>query len=103
MLFFMVGVTYAQQQRTGIGSVATNIMSPVNVFSDFVNSACLVIGGAFIFASIIKYFEHRRSPMMVPMSTVVFLFIAGLALLALPLLAFVTEGGVPYSLFKRSR
>jgi len=99
LFFLLVEPSYAIY-RPGLGDVATNILSPVSVFSDFVNSACIVIGGAFCFASIIKYFEHRRSPTMVPLSTVIFLLIAGLLLLALPILSFVTEGGIPYTLYK---
>jgi hypothetical protein len=86
------------QPRSGVGGVATNIMDPVSVFSGFVNSGCLVIGGGFLFATILKYIEHRRSPTMVPLSTVIFLLIAGLVLVLLPLLSFVTEGGIPYTL-----
>ncbi|HEX4045820.1 MAG TPA: hypothetical protein VHZ76_09165 [Gammaproteobacteria bacterium] len=85
----------------GAGGVADNIMQPVSLFSDFIQSACLVIGGSFVFASLVKYFEHRRSPLMVPISTVVFLLIAGLVLLALPLLAFFMENGMEHSLFRR--
>ncbi|EKD69990.1 MAG: hypothetical protein ACD_46C00682G0002 [uncultured bacterium] len=85
---------------TGFGEVAQNLMSPVGLMSDFVYSGCLIVGGSFIFAAIIKYFEHRNSPLMVPISTVVFLFIAGLALLALPLLSLIDANAMKYSLFQ---
>lgn len=75
---------------TGLGEVANNLMEPVDVLSSFVNTACFAIGGAFLFTSIIKYFEHRRSPLLVPISTVVFLVIAGLILIALPFLPYLT-------------
>lgn len=81
----------------GIGGMATNMMGSVNLVSDFVYSACVVIGGSFLFAAIIKYFEHRRSPLMVPISTVVFLVIAGILLLLLPLLSWIYSEAVPYS------
>lgn len=73
-----------QASAEGLGKVAQNMLAPVSVMSDFVQAACFVIGGSFLFASIIKYIEHRRSPLMVPISTVVFLVVAGLALIALP-------------------
>lgn len=82
---------FAAQNPQGIGRVANSIMDPVNVVTDFVHSACLLLGGAFVFASIIKYFEHRRSPTMVTLSTVVFLFLAGILLLCLPLIAYLTR------------
>lgn len=85
---------------TGLGGVASNVLEPVGLFSDFVSTACFAIGAAFLFASMIKYREHRVSPLMVPISTVVFLLIAGIVLVALPFLALVAEGGVRYSLFR---
>ena len=98
---FLMSQAHAVNQRpTGIGGVARNLMDPVTVFSDFVYTGCIVIGGSFVFASIIKYFEHRRSPLMVPMSTVVFLLIAGGLLLALPFLAYLDSSGIRYTLFR---
>lgn len=85
----------------GLGGVASNIMEPVGLFNDMIDTACFVIGGAFLFATIIKYFEHRRSPLMVPISTVIFLLIAGLILIGLPFLSYVVNGSVQYSLFSR--
>lgn len=82
----------------GIGEVAENLLQPVDLMADFVHSACFLIGFSFLFATVVKYFEHRRSPLMVPISTVVFLLIAGIALILLPFLANFTEGGVHYSL-----
>lgn len=98
--FVIVQAHAINQRPTGIGGVARNLMDPVTVFSDFVYTACIVIGGSFVFAAIIKYFEHRRSPLMVPMSTVVFLLIAGALLLALPFLAYLDSSGIRYTLFR---
>lgn len=67
-----------------LGGVANNLMAPVSLLSNFITSACFLIGGSFLFASLIKYIEHRRSPTMVPISTVVFLIIAGLLLIIIP-------------------
>ncbi len=101
LLLFMVPITVAiAKQAPGLGSVAQNILEPVGIVSDFLHTACIVIGASFLFASIIKYIEHRRSPLMVPISTVVFLLIAGLALVLFPFLGKLTQGGVPYSLMK---
>jgi hypothetical protein len=89
------------ESNPGLGGVAQNLMEPVGFFSDFIQSGCFLIGGSFVFASIIKYFEHRRSPLMVPISTVVFLLIAGIILILLPLLSLITEHGVPYAFFAK--
>jgi hypothetical protein len=82
--FFAATIVLAARDAGGLGSMARNIMEPVGLLSDFVTAACLIIGGSFLFASIIKYKEHRRSPLMVPISTVIFLVVAGLALIGLP-------------------
>lgn len=81
--FFAVDLAFAARP-VGFGSVAQNMLEPVSVLADFVSAACFIIGGSFIFASIIKYIEHRRSPLMVPISTVIFLVIAGSLLIGLP-------------------
>lgn len=101
MLILMTfpAIIFAQNQ-TGLGGVAVNLLSPVTFFSDFVDTGCIVIGIAFLFAAVIKYVEHRRSPLMVPISTVIFLLIAGIILIVLPLLPYLTGQGIPYSLFK---
>jgi len=72
------------EKPTGIGGMAKNMLDPVFLLSDFVSAACFLIGGSFLFASIIKYIEHRRSPLMIPISTVVSLLIGGLLLIGLP-------------------
>jgi hypothetical protein len=99
LLLLFPGIIFAYQ-GTGLGGVARNMMEPVTLFSDFVDTGCLVIGVGFLFASIVKYVEHRRSPLMVPISTVVFLLIAGTILVVLPFLPDLTGYGVPYRLIK---
>ncbi|VVC76240.1 hypothetical protein AQUSIP_15460 [Aquicella siphonis] len=106
--YFIVGIIVLSMvpsvalaaKSLGLGTVASNLMDPVSVMADFLHSACVLVGGAFLFASIIKYFEHRRSPTMVPMSTVVFLLIAGLVLVSLPLINYVSTNGFPYTLIR---
>jgi hypothetical protein len=97
LLFFPL-LTLAAKQATGLGMVAQNMLEPVGLMSDFVHSACFLIGGSFIFASIVKYIEHRRSPLMVPISTVIFLLIAGIVLVLLPFTSHFAPAGVHYSL-----
>lgn len=88
------------EKRVGMGGVATSLMEPVSVVSDFIHSGCLVLGISFVFASVVKYFEHRRSPLMVPISTIVFLLIAGIILLLLPVLSYLNSNAIPYSFFR---
>lgn len=78
-----------------LGGVAHNIIEPMGVVGDFIHTACFVLGGAFIFTSIIKYFEYKKSPLMTPLSTVVFLIIAGIILIDIPLISHFTDTGLP--------
>ncbi len=82
----------------GAGKVAENLLGPLGLLSDLISTLAFVIGASFLFASLIKYIEHRRSPLMVPISTVVYLFFVGLLLLLLPFVSYITESGLPYSL-----
>ncbi len=84
----------SSHQVLGIGGVAENLLQPVSLASSFVNTACYVIGASFIFASIIKYFEHRRSPLMVTLGTVLFLFFSGVVLVLLPLITYYSGVGI---------
>lgn len=84
----------------GLGGVAQNMMDPVGLFSDFVYSGAIIIGISFLFASVIKYKEHRRSPLYVPISTVVFLLITGLLLLLMPFLSYLDSNALPFSFFR---
>jgi len=104
MLWLYTAVCFAvtfksRREPTGVGGVANSMMDPVTLFSDIVYTGCIVIGAAFVFASLIRYIEHRRNPLMVNMSTVVFLLIAGIVLLLLPFLSYVDSSALRYSFF----
>ncbi len=88
--FALFGIYFDQAlaRVSGAGALADDMLDPIGLFSKFVNAGCIVIGVGFIFASIVKYFEHRRSPLMVPISTVIFLLIAGIVLLAIPVFSY---------------
>jgi hypothetical protein len=70
---------------SSIGVFAETMMEPVSILASFVSTASLIVGSSFLFAGILKYFQYRKNPLMAPISTVIFLFIFGVALVALPL------------------
>lgn len=82
----------------GLGDIANNIMEPVVVVSGFLASASLILGIACLFSSLIRYMQHRVNPLAHPISTVITLFILGLALLVLPLVNKLTSSGISFSL-----
>lgn len=75
----------------GWGADALNLMTPIEVLQTFVVNACIVLGVTFLFATFIKYRQHRMNQLHVPLSTVVFLLIVSLLLLCLPLVHYLLE------------
>lgn len=102
VLSILPALVFAESNKDelGAGKVARTMLEPLGVMSDFINTLCFVIGGSFLFASIIKYIEYRRSPLMVPFSTVFYLFLIGLILVLLPFISMITESGITYSLLR---
>jgi len=99
-LFGMMGFFISQAafaDSISIGQVAQNITEPIEIVSGFVSVGCLIVGMSCLFAALVKYFEHRRSPLAVPISTVIWLLIIGLLLLVLPFAYMITESGIPFS------
>lgn len=82
-------------ESISFGLMAQNITDPLNIAAGFIAVACLIIGAACLFAALVKYFEHRRSPLFVPISTVIWLVIIGLLLLILPFAYLITGQGIP--------
>lgn len=99
ILFFIPIIAYGEDDLTGIGKVALNILDPVSIVADFLGSASLIIGCSCLFAAILKYIQHRTNPHAAPLSTIITLLAMGIALVGLPFLYLLTEHGVPYSLF----
>jgi hypothetical protein len=91
-------LTSASYAVFSLGGFADSMSEPVQVISNFVNVGCIIIGVACLFAAIVKYFEHRRSPLHVPLGTVIWLVIIAVALLALPFTYLLTGYGVPFTL-----
>lgn len=69
----------------GIGGIAGNLLEPVSILTDFVTSISLIIGVMFMFVAFMKYMQHRKNPLAVPINNVVFLVIFGVILILLPL------------------
>jgi len=94
----LLGLSSAAMAKiSSFGQVAQNMTEPIEIVSGFVSVGCLIVGVACIFAGVVKYFEHRRSPLFVPISTVVWLFVIGLLLLVLPFAYLITESGIPFN------
>jgi hypothetical protein len=96
-------ISWAASRANGVGAVAGNLIEPVQVASNFIGTASIAIGIACLLASFLKYMQHRQSPLFVPISTPIVLFVIGLILVALPFAYMITSSGVPYGLSKIPR
>jgi RsiW-degrading membrane proteinase PrsW (M82 family) len=65
---------------SNVGTVASNLTDASDIFSGVFSSIFYVIGIAFVVGSIMRYSEHRKNPSQTPISRVIFLLLAGLAI-----------------------
>jgi hypothetical protein len=96
-LWILPAVVIADNSATtSIGGFAASLIAPVDVLSDFVGTAALIVGSSCLFGSVIRYMHHRVNPLAFPISTVVVLFILGVVLVCLPFMYKLTGYGIPY-------
>lgn len=78
-----------------LGDAAVNLLEPVLIVTQFMYLIYVVLGTTFVMASVIKFFERRINPLGITIMQIIFLFIAGVFMLALPyLLEHSQEGWV---------
>lgn len=75
------------RSKADLGMVADNLTNTSDVFKSVLNAVFYSIGVVFVFGGIIRYFEHRKNPSQTPISKVVFLLLAGLAIGFFPFVA----------------
>lgn len=86
-------------RTTSLGELATDLIEPVSIVSDFIGTGSIIIGICSLIGAFLRYLEYRKNPMVSPISTIVVLFIIGLALVSLPFIYKLTGEGIPYHLF----
>lgn len=69
-----------------IGEVAANIYQPVSVIISLVKAVSIICGSGLMLGGILRFFDYRRNPVAVRLSTVVFMFIFGAALIIVGLI-----------------
>ena len=94
-LLLLPGLALARH-AAGMGEVAGNLIEPVNLLSNFVGTAAIVIGISCLFAAFLKYMQYRINPLAAPIGTVILLVILGVILTLLPFAYNLTESGIPY-------
>jgi hypothetical protein len=79
-----------------LGQLASNIMVPLGLLLNLLYMACFIVGASLIFASVIKYLEHRQNPLVASISLVITLFVSGTMLIFLPFISYLTGHGYLY-------
>lgn len=103
LLFFIAGFFAAfNSHAESIGQYASDLVEPVNILSNFVSSASLIIGVMLLVASLMRYLQYRINPLASPLSTVIMFLILGLLLVALPFMYLLLGAGIPFTLFGHS-
>jgi hypothetical protein len=99
IIFLSTPFVFAIQpiQAAGLGDLAEKVVEgPLTIILNLVDDTCYILGAGLILASISKYFTHRRSPQMVPISTVFVYLILGILTCLLPLTLYLMN--VPITL-----
>ena len=97
-LLLLPALAISSDEITGIGKMAENILLPINIVSDFLCTASIIVGCCALFGAAMKYLQYRVNPLIAPLSTIIILLIVGVMLLCLPFVYKLTENGIPYSL-----
>ena len=71
----------------GLTGITENIFEPTSLLAKFLYAACYVVGIALILGSFLEYHEHHENPTHVHFSHVVYLFLFGVAIVLIPIIA----------------
>lgn len=83
---------YGYSSGLTIGEVARNILEPTSFLTKAIYAMCYVIGSSLILGSLMMYKMHRDNPIQTPMSRVIFLFLFGVVIVLIPIVAQLSEG-----------
>lgn len=70
--------------NTNLNDYAQTGLSITTVATTFVAMACKIAGICLMLSSVIQYWQHRRNPLQVRLSTPVFLLVMGIILFSVP-------------------
>lgn len=79
-------------QDSSLGDISRNLMGPLGVLSKMFMKISFGFGVFLVLLAWIRYLRHRRNPLQTPMSDVWFVFLLGLALIALPFISQFAKG-----------
>lgn len=94
--YLLIPTAALASELTSLGTVALNMVEPINIVADFIGTACMITGITMIFGAFLKYLQYRVNPLVAPISTIIMLFIFGVVLLCLPFIYLLTESGIEF-------
>jgi len=75
----------------GLGDAAAGFYEPITVITQLVQAISIICGSGLILGSFFKYFEHRKNPVVTPLSMVIFMFLFGISLIILGRIPMITS------------
>ncbi len=73
-------------KSSGFGEIAQNIHEPLGHLAQLIRLICLVAGSGLVIGAIVRFRQYRKNPVQTPLSGVIALLLAGLAVLSLVLI-----------------
>lgn len=96
---YIIGLTAVYSipafSQVGLGDVAGNATGATDILSSVLSDIFLVIGIAFVVASVVQFREHRDNPQQTPLIRPIMLLIIGLIIGSFPLFVKWSTGKVP--------
>lgn len=92
LVFGSVAIAASQSTASGLGGVATQVMSNLGPLAKLITAGAYVGGMAFVVGAIVKFKAHKDNPTQIPIGTPIALLFVGAALLFAPSL-FGSAGG----------
>jgi len=77
-----------QNKPEGIGEISNNLFNAEMGIHKFIQAVCITSGIALILAGFIQFRKYRKNPIVTKLSSVVFNFCVGLALIGLAFIPF---------------
>lgn len=86
IVLLLTEISSLAAKSAGFGEIAQNIHEPLNHLAQLIRLICLVAGSGLIIGAIVRFRQYRKNPVQTPLSGVIALLLAGLAVLSLVLI-----------------
>lgn len=95
LITLITSSAYAADGPPSLGGASANVLQPLGIFTSALYNICYIVGTAFILGSFIRYKEYRQNPSETPISRPIAVFLFGVVLIAIPVIAKLSESASP--------